>query len=163
MKFVPYDQFYIISPLSPEEVKRRINDSLILKEGPFLPLPPLLRWKLKINEFEIVPQIKGRRNSFTSKVKGVITTEATGSRIKIKMTMVTLVLLLLLSFFAFITISSINWLMKPLPGGQLAIARYVPFAAELWLYSIATIAFKKDGRYSMERLLEILEGHIEIK
>jgi hypothetical protein len=95
MILIPYQNFYIISPLKPEEVKLRINDNLAPDKGVFSPVPILFKRKLKSNEFEIFPRFAGR-NSFTPKITGIVEGNLSGSRIQITATLFRMVLILLL-------------------------------------------------------------------
>ncbi|WP_212004448.1 hypothetical protein [Chitinophaga sp. HK235] len=174
MKFVPFEDYTLITYLSPEEVKRRLEEKLNLKRRTFSfsfgsqsdPDRPY-EGTFQGNKF-VIKRIINYRNSFLPEITGVVTHEVVHTAIKIKMTMAVFVYaflaiwMLLMSVILFSVKSSTGENIIPL--GMLGNIPFLPQVLLcLFVYAVTLGAFKYESIKSKKFLAALFEGREEGK
>ncbi|RBL90650.1 hypothetical protein [Chitinophaga flava] len=174
MKLVPFEDYTLISNLSPEEVKKRLEEKLNLKRRTaFISFRPQLdtdrpyEGAFRGNKF-VIKRIINYRNSFLPEITGVVTHEVVHTAIKIKMRMSVFVCVFLVIWL--LLMSMILFSVKSSTGADiipLGIFGNIPFLSQallcLLMYAVTLGAFKYESMKSKKFLAALFEGREEGK
>lgn len=166
MKYLPYDDFNIITPLSPAEVEERLQKEIEPPRGFsftalfFQSSGYYFSGYILNGNFELQQVIRGR-NHFTPQITGVTEPGMNGSRIHIKMKMYAAVVVLLCIWIVGTALAAVAGFVAILTRGQSVAAVVVPLGMLLTGYVLPMFGFKPEADEVKARLLKILQGTIE--
>ena len=167
MKLLPYENFYIVTPLKPAEVQERLETEIepvtpfsfkklfILKSAYFF------KGYMENGRFQII-RIIFNRNSFLPIIKGSTESYLTGSRIRVIMHMHILVTLFMCIWFGIVGFGAITYLT----GAAAYKFSPPPLIALLMLllgYGLMMWPFQYESAKAKDKLLALLEGEIDQK
>jgi len=167
MKFFPYENFYILSPLKPDEVVELLNKEALspdigtsYKIGGHNPLGSNTPFKGDItsNKFACKPTII-YRNAFLPQITGSIDARDGGSRVHVKMKISIFVMIPMVLIITAVAILSILF-MPRLFSDKHSATDAIPILAFLVLYSMVLGAFKSESVTSKTYLVALLDGEI---
>lgn len=165
MRFFPYENFYIITRLTPDEVHAKLEE-VVSPNGPMIfnffstsdgGLNTPFKGYVNNGQFEFKPNII-YRNSFLPQIKGSTEAYNDGSRIHIKMT---LHVLLMIITGILLTVSGIAFLVSLPRLINNNAPDIIPCFVFMFVYLLATGAFKSESISSKSFLAALLEGEIE--
>lgn len=169
MRLLPYEDFYINSPLTPAEIQIKLEQELL---SPQPSLQPFGNWNGNNNGtaffkgyafngiFEIERCI-AYRNSFLPKIKGETYPNLQGSRVHIQMKLMSVILIFMCIWMSGTVIAFISMLISELNDSNLNVDILVPFGMFIFGYSLTTLSFKWESKLSKNKLLDLFEGQIE--
>ena len=167
MKFFPYESFYILSPLKPDEVVELLNKEALSPDigisyriGGQNPLGPNTPFKGDITDykFEFEPTII-YQNSFLPQITGSIDARDGGSRVHVKMKISIFVMVPAGLIITALAVLSILF-MPRLFSDKHTSTDVIPLLLFLVLYSAALGAFKSESVTSKTYLVALLEGEV---
>jgi len=164
MWLFPYDRFSIISSLKPADAIRRLTEN-ITRIPPGNYFKNISFWfrrnfdqyfmgSISGNLFKIYRAIKGR-NSFIPMIKCVISEDAEGSKILVRMRIHPIVLI-----FCF-WILIIGWFYKSHIKNIVFVYNSTPIFIFIGMYCLTLFMFKYEVQKDKETLLDIFDGEIE--
>lgn len=169
MKFFPYEKYYIISPLKPEEVEKKLQASIYV---PGIENGLSVGFKYDVysrkyfkgfamyNSFKIEPDIN-YRNSFAPDITGNIEPYISESRIHVKMKLTGLAIGFMSIWFGFVIMAILSIIIKDLLAGRFEIRIIQICIFFLFGYCLVLGSFKYESIRCRRILLEIFEGEIE--
>ena len=166
MNWLPYENYYIISPLSSDEVRLRLEKHVSPPfTGNFLRqltnrYSTYYKGFVNNSEFKIEPIIEGR-NSFIPQIAGNIKLAGSGSRIHIKMTLLEPVMIFIGIVSVFIGIATIAALIDLMKSKHLEPAFLAPIGMMIFIYALTIYGFTSESISSKKFLLELFEAEYE--
>lgn len=165
MKFFPYEDFYIITSLKPEEVETRLQSEMEPNRGfslgkPFSSSNRYFSGYVVNGVFEF-KRIISYRNSFVPQIKGSIEPWLNGSRMHVTMTMQIFVNVFMGMWLGSCLVFGLFYLIQELNNGPFQIVDMVPFGMFLFGYVLCTGGFKYESSTAKDKLLKMLNGVIE--
>lgn len=166
MTLLPYEDFYITSPLSPDDVEALLaayvspafNDSF--KDKLTNRYSAYYRGFVNSSGFKIVPVVVGR-NSFVPQIVGNIEQMELGSRIRLTIKLYTPSLIIAWILFAFLGISAVVILIKGARANQFDQDFFTPFGVMTFMYIVMMVCFVPESVSSKKFLLEVFEAEYE--
>lgn len=165
MILLPYENFYIITKLKPEEVDSKLQQEVS-------PPRPIFNFSLFSSSqntyfegyaangtFEIKRAIN-YRNSFLPQIKGTIEAWPGGSRVHIKMSMMILVTIFMCFWLSFAAIAGFAFLNQEINKEHYSAGDFAPFGMFFFGYALAMGGFKYESRKAKAFLMEMLDGKI---
>ena len=167
MKLLPYEKFHFITRFKPEEIQQRLERN-IEPDKPFSIKDIFKRESafyfngFATNAFFEIKRLIFYRNSFLPRVKGLIESGLNGSRVEIKMYMHLLVTLFMCIWLGGVTFGCITLTANMIRDGNFEAAIIIPYIMFLLGYGVMMWGFKSESVKAKEKLLELLEGKIEV-
>ncbi|WP_184544264.1 hypothetical protein [Mucilaginibacter sp. FT3.2] len=164
MNYLPYDNFYIDTPLKPEQVQYKLKKEVAPRRTSFSIFGNsksnfYFKGIVKKDRFAFQPDITGLA-SFNPQIKGSISVYRNGSRVFIKMALnpwfsvcMCIALILLLAAELAIVISKTNKEKFGLPDLPLLLMLAC-------IYLFATLAYKFESSATKTRLVGLLNGRL---
>ena len=162
MKFLPYDDIEIYSPLSPAQIQS-ILEQEVTKQKPFgfgfksSASDPYFYGFTGNHQFKLHRNIS-YRNSFLPTITGSISNDLSGSKIVAKMRLTTFVLIFISFWLTGVLTACIFMTTKSVSEGNYGAEILVPFGMLLFGYGLSMGAFHYEARKAKEKLLELLKG-----
>jgi hypothetical protein len=166
MKFLPYEDFYIITGLKPNEVQQRLEnevspgDGRLFKFGSFSSPSGTYFEGFAVNGMFEVKHSISYRNSFLPQIKGTTEAYLNGSRVHVKMKMLAFVTVFMCFWMSFVTLAAVVVLSTAISKKQFNAVALMPFVMFLFGYALTMGGFKYESRSAKYKLLEILDGEI---
>lgn len=160
MNFVPFEDFYIVTGLTPTEVQERLQGEIGPSQGFNRSSAYYFSGYIFQKQFVIEPVIN-YRNSFLPEIKGVIEDLNHGSRLHIKMAIKQGVSIFLCIWMAFAAIAGMFIFYKAYKEAEFTYDTFFPAFMLCFAYVLATGCFKYESRDAKRKLLTILDGEIE--
>jgi hypothetical protein len=166
MNWLPYENYYMISPLSPGEVKSRVSEQVSPTfTGNFFEnitkrYPAPFKGYVTNNEFKIVPVIVGR-NSFIPYIKGKVESTDSGSRVHITMTLLEPIQIFIAIVFLFLAMAKFLTFFDAIKSNSFDPVILAPVGAILFVYIMMILGFTSESVSSKNFLLELLEAEYE--
>jgi hypothetical protein len=164
MKFIPYDNFYIVTKLSPDETREKLQKVLAATSSGKIRLgggyisDAIFFGFLLNSKFRITPLLS-YVNSFSPIIKGTIEeSPEKGSYIHITMSlsetiMVISGIIFLSTFLGFVTMVSIG-----LTKGHIEATIMIPICIFLFTYLFCMYGFWSERNNSVSTLVDLFEG-----
>lgn len=166
MRYLPYDDFYVTTALSPAEVEERLQKEIEPPRGFsfkalfFQSSGYYFSGYILNGNFKLQQVIRGR-NHFTPQITGVTEPGMNGSRIHIKMQMHAAVVVLLCIWIVGTALAAVAGFVAILTRGQSVAAVLVPLGMLLVGYVLPMFGFKPEADEVKARLLKIFQGTVE--
>jgi len=166
MKLLPFENFYIITKLKPEEIRSRLEQEVSPGNGRIFtdifssPCSTYFEGYTVNGFFEMKRNISGR-NSFLPEIKGVTKAVPGGSRIHVKMNMIILVTVFMCVWLSFALIGGIVFLSQQIAKGQFGLVNLGPFIMFFLGYLLTMGGFKYESLKAKAKLLELFDGELE--
>jgi hypothetical protein len=165
MKWLPYENFYLITDLKPDAAEAALAPDVIPDAG--FGLKTILSRRTEgyftgvvaNGSFKIRWQIY-YRNSFLPRITGDITPYLNGSRIHIKMKPHIAVMIFMSIWMGGVGLAGIAFVLGH-PGEGLNAGKLAPFGMFLFGYLLSIGAFKFESIKAKSKLAEIFRGSIE--
>lgn len=165
MPFIPFENFYIISKLTPVEIQSKLekvvsrpNNSFrgLFSSNPDTPFSGYVSPKLSLFK----PNIN-YRNSFIPEIQLKAEPYLNGSRIHIKMRLLDFVLVFMCFWMTGAGVACIVTIVNFFSGAGSGAIVFVPFGMLAFAYLLAMGGFKTESIDAKSTLLKVLEGEIE--
>ena len=165
MNFFPYENFYIISDLKPEQVQEHLQKEVEPVKGfsfrnIFSGSSESYFSGYVVNGTFEFKRIINYRNSFLPQIKGSTETWINGSRVHVKMGMHIAVTVFICIWLGTALLFGVGFLVQELSKGPFEITDLFPFAMFVFGYILATAGFKYESNKAKNKLVEILNGII---
>lgn len=163
MRFLPYENYSLVSVLPPDEILTRIEKNIeATKESTFFKywsnsLKPY-RGEINGNAFTITRNIH-YRNSFIPVIRGTVSKQFDGSEIRIKMhpsLLVCVFLFFWLSFWA--KFISLPLIIKQISTNTLELMTLLPIGMLLAVYILVMVGFKAESSQSKQFLASLFDA-----
>ena len=164
MKFLPFENFYIITNLKPEQVQARLEKEVEPNKGfsfsnLFSRSDRAFTGYIVNGTFEF-KRIISYSNSFLPQIKGSTEPWMNGSRVHIKMRMHNAVIGFMCLWLGMALLFGVGFLVQELNKGPFEVVDLAPFLMFGFGYVLATGGFKFESTKAKNMLLEILNGTI---
>jgi len=163
MKYLPYENFYIVTTLTPAELTQKLEKEIEpdtqfgFKRVFYRSSPYYFRGCLLNDGFELYPLIF-RKNSFIPFIKGVVEPYLNGSKVQVKMRLhLSMFVFAVVWFGPIITLGCIA-IYQALYYGNYGIGSFVPFGMVLFGYIMILLGFKSESIPAKKKLLKLFEG-----
>ena len=165
MKFLPFENFYIITSLKPEEVQERLQKEIKPDIGfsfknLFSSSSDYYFSGYAINGTFRFKRIINYRNSFLPQINGSTETWLNGSRVHVNMRMDVVVVVFMCIWLGGIMFIGIMIMLQDFLKGRFEFASLIPFAMFLFGYLLSTGGFKHESSKARNKLIELLNGEI---
>ncbi|HAL82093.1 MAG TPA: hypothetical protein DCO83_07545 [Mucilaginibacter sp.] len=165
MKFLPYENFYIITRLRPDEAESRLQQEVSPGNGSFFnffrsTFTTYFEGYAVNGRFEFKRNIN-YRNSFLPQIKGTIENGPGGSRVHVKMNMLVFVTIFMCFWLGATGLAAIALITRQFERGQLTAADFVVFIMFLFGYGLTMGSFKFESLKAKSYLVELLDGEID--
>jgi hypothetical protein len=166
MKFLPYENFYLVTPLKPAEVQERLEQNT--QAAPGFSFSSMFSQSYDacfsgyvINAtFEFKRNIN-YRNSFLPLISGSTEAWPGGSRVHVKMRLNTAVMIFMCVWLGGVGLACAGVIASGVSDKHFEPAALIPFGMFLFGYALATGGFKYESNKAKTLLLGILGGQIE--
>lgn len=165
MKFLPFENFYIISCLKPEQVQACLQNEVEPNKafsfsGLFSSSSDCYFTGYAINGTFEFKRIITNRNSFLPQIKGTTEAWVNGSRVHVTMKMHIGVIIFMCMWLGFALIFGIGFLIQETNKGPFKIVDLVPFGMFLFGYLLSLGGFKYESIKAKNKLVELLNGEV---
>jgi len=109
--------------------------------------------------FELEPDVT-YRNGFIPQIKGTISKYNNGSIVSVRMTLMPFAIIFVVFASLFILVAGISFTIMAIENNNVKPYIFLPYLMLLFIYILATLAFKSESRKSKDILSNILEGEI---
>lgn len=164
MNFIPYKNFYIISPLKPEEIQAALEKVTAstssvkvnwgrgghLSEGYFM--------GYSFNGSFKFQQVLTYQNSFAPMITGSTELYQTGSRIHIEMKLLSYTKVFLMFALGFLTIATASLLYSNVKDKYIVPSSFIPLAMIVIGYLMTILGFNAESRNAQNYLLDLFES-----
>ena len=167
MRYFPYENFYIISKLKPNEVQEKLQE-VVSPDSGFIfslrgyntagPNTPFKGYALN-GAFEFKPAII-YRNAFLPQIKGSTEAYLDGSRVHVKMTLYIFVMIFMSIWLVGAGLVCLAFVPKFINNKHTE-TDIIPYCMFLFGYLLVTYGFKSESLSSKSFLVELLDGKIE--
>ncbi len=165
MSFVPYENFYIISKLTPTEVQSKLEKVVGKPDYSFRGLfsnkiDTPFRGYLSPNQSIFKPNIN-YRSGFIPEILLKTEPYLEGSRVHVKMKLLDVVFGFMCFFVGFAVLFTIIATIRFFMNSESVAEVFVPIGMVAFVYLLGTRAFKSESTDAKSTLLKLLEGEIE--
>jgi hypothetical protein len=167
MLLLPYENFYIITKLKPEEVQSRLEQEVSPGNNSFFKNPfgsssisTYFEGFAVNGHFEFKRSIN-YRNSFLPEIKGSTEACLNGSRVHIKMSMFIFVTIFICIWLSIAAFAGLAMVIQEINKGNFSAVVFAPFLMFLFGYLLTIGSFKYESRKAKAKLLEMLDGEVE--
>lgn len=166
MKLLPFEDFYIISHLKPDEVQQQLQQ--VVEPPPALKDwfdgPPTSYFKGWGNNgtFEI-RRVINYRNQFLPVIKGSTETYINGSRVHVKIRMTKFITIFMSVWLFWAALGGFAVVMQQMEKAPFKTNMLLPFGMFFFGYAIVKGSFIFESRKATDKLCEVLEGVVERK
>jgi hypothetical protein len=165
MNFLPFENFYIITSLKPEEVQDHLQEIVEPDKGfsfsNFLSSSSGYYFTgYVINGTFEFKRIINNRNSFLPQIKGSTETWLNGSRVHIIMRMHIGVTIFMCMWLGFALLFGVGFLIQETKKGPFKIVDLAPFGMFLFGYLLSLGGFKYESNKAKNKLVDLLNGDI---
>jgi len=166
MKYLPYEDFHIITPLKPAEVQ-----ALLAKET-----EPVKQFSFStlfsrssgyyfsgyvVNGMFEISRVIDYRNSFLPQIKGSTEAWLNGSRLHITMQLHPAVMAFMFIWMGGVGLAAVAVISAGFSERSFEPLSLIPLAMFLFGYLLSTGGFKYESRKAKAKLIDLLSGHIE--
>jgi len=165
MNFLPFENFYIITSLNPEQVQECLQQEVEPSNGfSFKSLFSSSSGKYfsgyAINGVFEFKRVISYRNSFLPQIKGSTEAWINGSRVHVTMRMHIAVIIFMCMWLGGVGLAGVGILLQSLSKGGFESAEFIPFGMFLFGYALSTGGFKYESSKARNKLVELLNGEI---
>jgi hypothetical protein len=165
MKYLPYENFYVTTLLTPAKVVERLkkevepDTGISFKKMFFRSSEYYFTGYIGYEKFELEPVIS-YRNSFLPQIKGIIKPHLNGSRIQVVMRLHTGVVVFMGIWMGFVMLLGCAFLLKSFITAEFTLTTLIPLGMMLFAYCLALGGFKYESIDAKNKLNQIFEGSI---
>ena len=165
MNFLPFENFYIITSLKPEQVQDCLQQVVEPNNGfSFKSLFSSSSGNYfsgnVINGVFEFKRVISYRNSFLPQIKGATEAWINGSRIHVTMRMHIAVIIFMCMWLGGVGLAGVGILLQSLSKGGFEPTAFIPFGMFLFGYVLSTGGFKYESSKARNKLVELLNGEI---
>ncbi|MGZ3871947.1 MAG: hypothetical protein ACXVJD_03460 [Mucilaginibacter sp.] len=165
MKFLPFEDFYIITGLKPGQVQERLEKEVEPDMGfsfkkLFSPQSGRYFTGYVVNGTFGFKRIIQHRNSFLPQIKGSTEAWLNGSRVHVKMSMHIGVTIFMCIWLGFALLLGFGFFIQEIRTAPFKIEDLAPFGAFLFGYLLSLGGFKYESIKAQKKLFELLNGEL---
>jgi hypothetical protein len=165
MIFLPFENFYIITSLNPEQVQDYLQQEVEPGNGfsfksIFSSSSDKYFSGYVINGTFEFKRVISYRNSFLPQIKGSTEAWINGSRIHVTMRMHIAVIIFMCMWLGGVGLAGVGILLRSFSKGVFEPTTLIPFGMFLFGYVLATGGFKYESSKARNKLVELLNGEI---